>query len=64
VHARFPPASYLNVVTKVATASDGDALLGYANFATRADNFDDGVVVRPPPPLTHTLSFSCERALA
>ena len=45
--ARFPPAAYLNVVMKVATAATGVELLGYATFPFDggASNFDDGVVV-------------------
>ena len=45
-YADFPKAQYLNIVTKLAVAADGDSLLGYAKFPTDSATSDvDGVVV-------------------
>jgi hypothetical protein len=43
--ALFPKGEYLNMVTKMASNSEGDGLLGYATFPTSAASSRDGVVV-------------------
>jgi len=46
IYPRFPKSQYMNIVTKVAVAADGDGLLGYATLAQgSSSSASDGVVV-------------------